>query len=143
MLKVSQMLAKIPCSSTFLVYNASKTISDPQKHTTRGIMLVQKIFLQNFIHFYVISGSVIRLYDPISAQNWTPCWSAMKMVSKTSEKKSQHYLYIWSMIPRVWSENFEKVSFWLTLMCIVTIFYKFLRKKLKRVSGKCPAQRKI
>ena len=43
------------------------------------------------------------------AQNQTSRWSAMKTVPKTSEKKSQYYLYVWSTIPSVWSENFEKM----------------------------------
>ena len=37
------------------------------------------------------------------AQNWTSRQSAMKKVPKTSEKKSQYYLYVWSTIPSVWS----------------------------------------
>ena len=42
--------------------------------------------------------------------------SARKMTPKKSEKKSQHSLYLWSTIPSVFSENFEKVEIWDTLL---------------------------
>ena len=40
------------------------------------------------------------------------------MTPKKSEKKSQHSVYLWSTIPSVTSENFEKVVLWDTLVCV-------------------------
>ena len=59
------------------------------------------------LQFFVILG-----VKYISRRLW-----ARKMTPKNPEK-SQHSLYLWSTIPSVTSENFEKVEIWDTLMPI-------------------------